>query len=73
MNSSNLIVRDAVPLGSKHWDVPMRVDLRAYLQFSLSMEMQLRQLVACWARGVTPRSLVASDRWWIQHSTPRAP
>ena len=34
MSNHKLIVVDGVLIGRDHWDVPVRVELRAYLRFS---------------------------------------
>jgi hypothetical protein len=43
-----------IGIGQEHWDVPMRVQLRPYLEFNRSMACQLRELVERW-KGHTPQ------------------
>jgi hypothetical protein len=40
-------------IGRSHWDVPVPVELRAYLCFSRRMDLQLRHLVTRWARAAS--------------------
>jgi len=37
-----------VSIGRDHWDVPVRVELRAYLDFTRRINVQLRRLVERW-------------------------
>jgi hypothetical protein len=37
-------------IGRDHWDVPIRVELRAYLDFTRRMNIQLRHLTERWAK-----------------------
>lgn len=53
MNSHTKLVR-LLNIGSEHWDVPMRVELRPYLEFNRRMACQLRELVERW-EGHTPK------------------
>jgi len=39
-----------VSIGREHWDVPVRVELRPYLEFSRRMTRQLQKLVDRWHR-----------------------
>jgi len=54
MSNHNLIIGDGVLVGRDFWDVPVRVKLRAYLQFNRRMDRQLRLLVARWAHAASP-------------------
>jgi hypothetical protein len=54
MNSNKHIVIDGVLIGREHWDVPVRVELRAFLRFSRRMDSQLRRLVVRWAYSASP-------------------
>ncbi|MEN6405344.1 MAG: hypothetical protein ABFC77_02620 [Thermoguttaceae bacterium] len=54
MNHRKPIADEPVRLGRKHWDVPVQVDLKAYLRFSRRMARQLRRLVGQWAYTATP-------------------
>ncbi|MFZ1932337.1 MAG: hypothetical protein WCB27_19820 [Thermoguttaceae bacterium] len=47
---------DNVLIGRNHWDVPVRVELRAYLRFGRRMDHQLRRLVLRWAHTAAPHS-----------------
>jgi hypothetical protein len=50
-----------VLIGRDHWDVPVRVELRAYLVFGRRMDSQLRRLVARWTRTVSPPHFPTTD------------
>ena len=52
------IPTEAIVIGGNHWDVPLRVELRAYLGFSHRLDMQLRRLVIRWGRTAAPRSRI---------------
>jgi hypothetical protein len=52
MNLHTKLVR-LVSISPEHWDVPMRVELRPYLEFNRAIASQLRELVARW-EGHTP-------------------
>ncbi len=56
MNIGKPISGESVTIGRDHWDVPVRVELRAYLRFSRRMDGELRRLVACWAHLASPRA-----------------
>ena len=45
-----------VLMGRSHWDVPVRVELRAFLRFGRRMDRQLRRLVFHWAYAAAPHS-----------------
>jgi hypothetical protein len=50
---------DRINIDPEHWDVPMRVQLRPYLEFNRRMACQLRELVERWegfARGTSKYS-----------------
>jgi len=44
----------AVMITRDHWDVPVRVRLRSYVQFSDRLDDQLRSLVARWQHTAAP-------------------
>jgi hypothetical protein len=46
-----------VSMSPEHWDVPMRVELRPYLEFNRRIACQLRELVARWP-GHTPKNIL---------------
>jgi hypothetical protein len=54
MSSDNLITSEDVLIGRSHWDVPVRVELRAYLRFNRRMDSRLRRLVVRWAHAASP-------------------
>ena len=56
MSNSNSIAGEDVLIGRNHWDVPVRVELRAYLRFGRRIDRQLRRLVLCWAHAAAPQS-----------------
>ena len=58
MNHEKSLLNEAIVIGGNHWDVPLRVELRAYLRFSRRMDMQLRRLVVRWSHAATPQSRV---------------
>lgn len=47
---------NSVLMGREHWDVPVRVELQAYLRFNRQFDTQLRRLVARWAYTASPWS-----------------
>jgi hypothetical protein len=53
MNSHTKLQR-LVNMSSEHWDVPMRVELRPFLEFNRRMACQMRELVERW-EGHTPK------------------
>jgi hypothetical protein len=44
-----------VSISPEHWDVPMRVELRPYLEFNRRIASQLRELVERW-EGHVPQN-----------------
>lgn len=54
MKRQKLDFARAVLIGRQHWDVPVRVRLRPYVQFSRRMEDELEKLVARWAHTAAP-------------------
>jgi hypothetical protein len=72
MSNHKLITDEGMLVGRNHWDVPVRVELRAYLNFSRRMDSQLRRLVARWAHAASPKARAESaDRG--QAGVPRRP
>jgi hypothetical protein len=54
---------EGVLIGRNHWDVPVPVELRAYLCFGRRMDSQLRRLVTRWAHAASPQSrLLTADK-----------
>jgi hypothetical protein len=54
MSNDKLLTGEGVLIGRDHWDVPVRVELRAYLRFSHRLDSQLRRLVIRWAHVASP-------------------
>jgi hypothetical protein len=54
MNNEELTVNEGVLIGRSYWDVPVRVELPAYLRFGRRMDSQLRRLVARWMHAASP-------------------
>jgi hypothetical protein len=54
MSNHRLIVTNGVLIGRDYWDVPIRVELRAYLRFSRRMDSRLRRLTVRWAHAASP-------------------
>jgi hypothetical protein len=51
---------EGVLIGRNHWDVPVSVELRAYLCFGRRMDSQLRRLVTRWAHAASAQSCKAT-------------
>jgi hypothetical protein len=69
MSNHKLHSEQDVLMGRDHWDVPMIVELPAYLRFSQQMDAQLRRLVVLWsysaapaARGKSPKNRARTPR-----------
>ncbi len=43
-----------VTIGREYWDVPVRVELRPFSNFTRRMNLQLRHLVERWAENAAP-------------------
>jgi hypothetical protein len=56
MNGLDQNLTSYVTIGRKHWDVPVRVELRPYLDFNCRINLQLRHLLACWFKQAAPAS-----------------
>jgi len=56
MSHNKSAAGEDVLIGRNHWDVPVRVELRAYLRFGRRMDHQLRRLVLRWAHAAAPQS-----------------
>ena len=54
MSSDKMSVDESVLIGRNYWDVPVRVELSAYLRFGRRMDRQLRRLVARWQHAAAP-------------------
>jgi hypothetical protein len=44
MNNLDQNLKNFISIGRDHWDVPVRVELRAYLDFTRRINIQLRHL-----------------------------
>jgi len=64
MSDHELTTDEGVLIGRNHWDVPVPVELRAYLCFGRRMDSQLRRLVTRWAHAASPqaRQLAAANQ-----------
>jgi hypothetical protein len=56
MSDNKSTAGDDVLIGRDHWDVPVSVELRAYLNFGRRMDSQLRRLVTRWAHAASPQA-----------------
>jgi hypothetical protein len=56
MSCNKSAADEDVLIGRNHWDVPVRVELRAYLRFGRRLDGQLRRLVIRWAHAAAPQS-----------------
>ena len=54
MSNNKLFAGEGVLIGRDHWDVPVRVELRAYMRFSRRLDSQLRRLVIRWGHVASP-------------------
>ncbi|MGD0382355.1 MAG: hypothetical protein ABSA77_02460 [Thermoguttaceae bacterium] len=54
MNNLEQNLLSFVSIGRDHWDVPVRVDLRAYLDFTRHINVQLRRLTERWESRAAP-------------------
>ena len=54
MSNQQLNTDEGVLIGRDHWDVPVRVELRAYLDFTRRINVQLRHLTERWERDFGP-------------------
>jgi hypothetical protein len=55
-NKHRLIVANSVLIGRDYWELPIRVDLRAFLRYSRRLDVQLRRLTVRWAHAASPCS-----------------
>jgi hypothetical protein len=54
MSNHKLHSKEDVLIDRDHWDVPMIVELPAYLHFSRQIDAQLRRLVVSWSYSAAP-------------------
>ena len=57
MNNDKPTFDEGLLIDRIHWDVPVRVELPAYLHFSRHLDRQLRRLVIRWAHTASPAKL----------------
>jgi hypothetical protein len=62
MSNDNFASKDDLLIGRNHWDVPVRVELPAYLRFSRRLDQQLRRLVAHWQHTASPAAREPTSR-----------
>jgi hypothetical protein len=71
MNNQQSIVINGVLVGCNYWDVPVRVEVKAFLRFSRRMDNQLRRLVVRWAHAASPSARgVPAARETTENSVP---
>ena len=56
MNNLDENLLSFMSIGRDHWDVPVRVELRAYLEFTRRINVQLRRLTERWENKSRPNS-----------------
>jgi len=54
MSNKPTTAAEGVLIGREHWDVPVRVELRPYLDFVRRMDCQLRWLAIRWSHAASP-------------------
>ena len=54
MNNLDQNLLSFISIGRDHWDVPVRVELRAYLDFTRRINVQLRRLTERCERDFGP-------------------
>jgi len=57
MNSEKMDLARQVTIARHHWDVPVRVGLRPYVEFSRRMECELGKLVDKWIHAAAPGAM----------------
>ncbi len=70
-HNKSIAGEDDLLIGRNHWDVPVRVELRAYLRFGRRMDCQLRRLVLRWAHTAAPQSRVTTVQPFETHNEER--
>ena len=56
MASEKLKFSGKVKIARSHWDVPVRVGLRPYMQFNRWLDGELEKLVARWSHTAAPNA-----------------
>ena len=59
MRAENKEIAHALLIARDHWDVPVRVRLRPYVEFIRWIDNELETLVARWAHTAAPNAM----RW----------
>lgn len=54
MSDKSSTIAEGVLIGREHWDIPVRVGLRPYLDFIRHMDEQVRFLVIQWSHTASP-------------------
>ncbi|MBN1394883.1 MAG: hypothetical protein JW959_07660 [Pirellulales bacterium] len=54
MNDKPTTTVEGVLIGREHWDVPVRVEARSYMDFDRRMDCQLRWLLIRWSHAASP-------------------
>lgn len=62
MSNQKLTTDEGMLIGRDHWDVPVRVELRAYLAFGRRMDARLRRLVTKWQHTASPAARALAER-----------
>jgi hypothetical protein len=62
MSNKQSTVEEGVLIGRNYWDVPVRVEVGAYLRFGRRMDSQLRRLVIQWLHAAAPGARGVSSR-----------
>ncbi len=68
MSRGKPIGDENVLIGRNHWDVPVRVELRAYLRFGRRLDHQLHRLVLRWAHTAAPHSCASTVQPFQVHN-----
>ena len=62
MKSKQMPSTRYVAIERVHWDVPVRIPLRAYLEFVEHLSAELERLIARWSHAAPPRARSGSRR-----------
>lgn len=61
-NKSSSTIAEGVLIGREHWDIPVRVELRPYLNFIRRIDCQLHALEERWSHTASP----SAKNYWNQ-------
>ncbi len=61
MKSNKNQMADVVTISRSHWDVPIRVSLRSYLDFNRAIDRGLLGLMAQWSHTAAPNAKHAGE------------